>query len=45
MTNKDLKALYNLYLDNKTKNKRRNKKDDLLILRLCIAKLLKESEA
>ena len=45
MTNKDLKAIYTFYLDRRNKNKRRNKKDDLLLLRLCIDKLLKESEA
>lgn len=40
MKQEQLKKLYKTFLENK-----RTKSNDLLILRLCIDKLLKESEA
>lgn len=40
MSKEQLKKLYDYYLSHK-----KNKKVDLILLRLCIDKLLKESEA
>ena len=40
MNKEQLKKLYDYYLNHK-----KNKKVDLILLRLCIDKLLKESEA